>query len=100
MYVAESRENLTRDNFFPMYWDPRDPLSKPSSMTSYMNVLLFDHPNDVTKEIPVVRHAGGANYTYADGHAKFGKWRQLWWKDEARGVYEGNFDPRNDGGSR
>ena len=97
VYVAESRENVTRDNFFPMYWNPKDPLSTPGSMTSYMNNLLFDVVKDETKEIPLTRHADGANYTYADGHAKFGKWRGLWWKDEAKGVYEGSFDPRNEG---
>ena len=40
----------------------------------------------------LTRHDGGMNNVYADGHAKWGRWSQLWFQKP--GVYEGAFDPR------
>ena len=94
IYLSESTDNLTRDNFFPVYWNPADPLNTPGAMTSFMQTMTFDSAKDVNKELAVSRHGDGMNNVYADGHAKFGRWRQLWFQDLARGVYEGAFDPR------
>ena len=100
VYVSESVENATRDQFFPMYWNLNDPENVAGSMTSFMNASFWDAAKGETTELALRRHVGGLNNVYADGHAKFGKWSQLWWTDEARGVYEGAFDPRNEGRTR
>ncbi len=94
VYISESTLNLTRDTFFPMYWNPNDPEGDGSAMTIYMNTLFFDKAKNETTELDLRRHQDGFNNLYADGHAKWNKWTQLWFKDEARGVYEGVFDPR------
>ena len=52
-----------------------------------------------TKEIKLDAYAGGSNFAYVDGHAKFGKWGALWWRDLPNGIYAGSFDPRNAGRS-
>ena len=94
IYVSESVPNQTRDNFFPMFWNPADPESDGSSMTSYMNTLFFNRAKNETTELDLTRHSGGFNNLYADGHAKWGKWSQLWFQDTSRSIYEGAFDPR------
>ena len=94
IYASESTDNLTRDNFFPVYWNPADPLSPPGAMTTFMQGMTFDNTKNITKELAINRHGEGMNNLYADGHAKFGRWSQLWFQDPARGVYEGAFDPR------
>ena len=100
VYVSESAENLTYDAYFPMYWNLNDPQNVAGSMTSFMHANFWDAAKNETTELALRRHAGGLNNVYADGHAKFGKWGGLWWTDEAHGVYEGAFDPRNDGRTR
>ena len=62
-----------------------------------MQNMTFDTTTNETKEIKLGAFSGGANYAYADGHAKFGKWSQLWWRDLPRNIYAGSFDPRNEG---
>ncbi len=94
IYASESTDNLTRDNFFPVYWNPADPLNTPGAMTTFMQNMTFDSTKNITKELALNRHGEGINNLYADGHAKFGRWSQLWFQDPARGVYEGAFDPR------
>jgi prepilin-type N-terminal cleavage/methylation domain-containing protein/prepilin-type processing-associated H-X9-DG protein len=57
----------------------------------------------------VDRHAGGFNAGFADGHVKYAKWPQVWWRDDSvitsvmktdgSGMVntpsmKGNFDPR------
>ena len=97
VYVSESTENLTRDAFFPMYWNLQDPENPAGAMTTFMHNSFWDATKNETTELALRRHAGGLNNVYADGHAKWARWSQLWWKDEARGVYAGAFDPRNTG---
>lgn len=94
IYFSESAENLTRDNFFPMYWNPADPENKAGAMTTMMETALFDASKNQTTELALTRHQGGINNIYADGHAKWGRWSQLWFQDTAHSVYEGAFDPR------
>ena len=94
IYLSESTENLTRDNFFPMYWNPTDPESTSGAMTSFMQTMTFDTPKSQTKELALTRHQGGFNNIYADGHAKWGRWSRLWFQDTTHNIYEGAFDPR------
>ncbi len=68
---------------------------------------------DEDKQLPldavVNRHTGGFNAGFADGHIKFVKWSQVWWRDDSviKSVMKsdnsgmvntpsmkGNFDPR------
>jgi prepilin-type N-terminal cleavage/methylation domain-containing protein/prepilin-type processing-associated H-X9-DG protein len=93
VYIALARDDVApRDHFHGFYW------GNPSEQTSgFMQNLTWDATKDLTKEIKVDAFSGGANYTYVDGHAKFGKWSQLWWRDIPNGIYAGSFDPRNQG---
>jgi hypothetical protein len=95
VYIALARDDVApRDHFHGFYW------GSPSEQSNgFMQNLTWDAAKDLTKEIKVDAFSGGANYTYADGHAKFGKWSQLWWRDVPNGIYAGSFDPRNQGRS-
>ncbi|CAN5508105.1 hypothetical protein BH11ARM2_BH11ARM2_12490 [soil metagenome] len=91
VYITLARDDVApRDHFHGFYWG-----TPPEATSGYMQNLTFDPAKDQTKEIKLDAFSGGANYAYADGHAKFGKWSQLWWRDLPRGVYAGSFDPRN-----
>jgi len=96
IYVVLARDDVApRDHFHGFYW------GSPAETTSgYMQNLTWDSARLETKEIKLEAFSGGANYAYADGHAKFGKWSQLWWRDIPNHVYAGNFDPRNEGAKR
>ena len=93
IYVVLARDDVApRDHFHGFYW------GTPAETTSgFMQNLTWDSTKNETKEIKLGAFSGGANYAYADGHAKFGKWSQLWWRDLPRNVYAGSFDPRNEG---
>lgn len=93
IYMVLARDDVApRDHFHPFYW------GIPSEQSSgFMQNLTWDATKDETKEIKLTAFSGGANYAYADGHAKFGKWSQLWWRDIPNGIYAGSFDPRNEG---
>ncbi|MFZ4507458.1 MAG: prepilin-type N-terminal cleavage/methylation domain-containing protein [Fimbriimonas sp.] len=93
IYVVLAADKVApRDHYHPFYW------GVPAETTSgFMQNLTFDPSIDETKEIKLTAFSEGSNYTYVDGHAKYGKWRQLWWRDIANGIYAGNFDPRNKG---
>jgi len=93
IYLTLARDDVRpRDHFHPFYW------GTPSELTSgYMQNLTFDPVTDVTKELKLDAFAGGENFGYVDGHAKFGKWNQMWWRDLDKSIYAGNFDPRNEG---
>jgi len=93
IYIALARDDVApRDHFHGFYW------GTPSEQTSgYMQNLTFDPAKDQTKEIKLDAFSGGSNFTYVDGHAKFGKWSQVWWRDLPNHIYAGSFDPRNNG---
>lgn len=94
IYVALARDDVSpRDHFHPFYWG-----TPSETANAYMQGMTFDATKDETKEIKLPAFSQGSNYTYVDGHAKFGKWNQLWWRDLANGVYAGTFDPKNLGG--
>lgn len=93
VYMALARDDVApRDHFHGFYW------GNPSEQVSgYMQNLTWDATANQTKEIKLTAFSGGANYEYVDGHAKFQKWSQLWWRDLPNGIYAGSFDPRNSG---
>ena len=86
IYIGESTKNSTSDHFHPMCWG-----NPGETCNSGWNVSRSE-----TTELDIRRHGGGvSNYVYTDGHAKNGRWSQLFWqRGDAR---TGNFDPRNDG---
>jgi len=96
IYVVLARDDVApRDHFHGFYW------GTPAETTSvFMQNLTWDPTKNETKEIKLGAFSGGANYAYADGHAKFGKWSQLWWRDLPKSIYAGSFDPRNEGRSQ
>lgn len=96
IYVALAQDNVQpRDHFAAFFW------GNPSEQSNgYMQNITFDLNINQTKEIKLDAFLAGSNYTYVDGHAKFGKWNQLWWQDITNGIYAGNFDPRNSGRSK
>lgn len=88
IYVSESALNKTGDHFHPFLWasDP-DHTGGPSASA-------FDTTKNQTLELALTQHMGGMNNVYADGHAHWGTWSQLWFQKPDVGVYEGAFDPR------
>ena len=88
IYLGESVENSTSDHFHPMCWGAADPDYPTCTAASF----AWDTPKNETKELAIRRHWDGSNFVYVDGHAKWGKWSQVYWQKP--GIYEGNFDPR------
>ena len=84
-----------RDHFHPICWGDPAEFAEP-----FMQGATWDAARKETKELKLKAFTGGENYAYADGHAKFGRWSQLWWRDIPKGIYAGAFDPRNEGGPR
>ncbi len=93
IYLSLARDDVApRDHFHPFFWgDPSEQVSP------FMQNLTWDAANNITKEIKTTAFSGGSNYAYADGHAKYGKWEQVWWRNLDDGIYAGSFDPRNEG---
>ncbi len=93
IYVALAADNISlRDHFHPFYWG-----TPAERISGYMQGMTFDAANDTTKELKLKAFTGGSNFTYVDGHAKFGRWENVWWRDLDNGIYAGHFDPRNEG---
>jgi prepilin-type N-terminal cleavage/methylation domain-containing protein/prepilin-type processing-associated H-X9-DG protein len=91
IYVSEAVENISsRDHFHPFYWGP-DPDFTPSN---FMTNMTWDAPRNETRELAIRRHAGGFNNVYVDGHAKWSRWEQVFYRQPERGIHQGNFDPR------
>ncbi|RYG47383.1 prepilin-type N-terminal cleavage/methylation domain-containing protein [bacterium] len=95
IYVGLADDKVApRDHFHPFYWG-----TPAETASGYMQNMTFDPAKDETRELKLRAFTEGANYAYADGHAKFGKWSGLWWRDVEKGIYAGSFDPRNTGRS-
>jgi prepilin-type N-terminal cleavage/methylation domain-containing protein/prepilin-type processing-associated H-X9-DG protein len=87
IYIAESATNGTSDHFHAQCWDaPGDP--------AYACSSGWDAALREPTELAVRRHTEGFNVGYVDGHAKWAKFSSLWWRDTARNVWAGAFDPR------
>lgn len=90
IYLAENAENRQPDHFPPYCWNENDP-TRPG-FCGYM--APFFNANGFPLALASQRHQGGMNSIYADGHAKWGQWSQLWFENASAGVYDGCFDPR------
>ena len=83
IYLTESPTNYDEAYFHSYQWDPpTDTKHWPAGA---------DYPDDVA----VAQHRGGFNCAFLDGHAKWVKWSQVWWRDNSvTPAMKGNFDPR------
>lgn len=89
--IAEGVDARTSDHFHPMCWGiPWDMAFCHASD----NAWAWDAIADETRELAVRRHQGGFNAVWVDGHAKWTLWRPTWWRDLARNIYAGAYDPR------
>ena len=87
IYLCESNTNLMGDHIHPYCWDaPGDPDRNCN--------FGWDFTRRESTEVAVRRHHEGSNYGYIDGHVKFSRFTPLWWRDAAKRVWAGNFDPR------
>ena len=109
IFLAESNENPEGstppygelDHFSPMCWGNPDPgYVKLAGYPCTAYPPFWDAAKGETKELVLRRHNGGSNYAYMDGHSKRNVWSQVWWQRPEDGVYEGAFDPRQNGGGR
>ncbi len=92
IYLSESAKNSTSDHFHPYKWVVHDPEKTAAPISG----TYFDTAADQPVELNLAVHQGGFNNLYADGHAKWGQWSQLWFGNHADGctLCEGAFDPR------
>jgi prepilin-type N-terminal cleavage/methylation domain-containing protein/prepilin-type processing-associated H-X9-DG protein len=83
IFLTESANNFNGAYFHAHVWDP------PTSTGHW--IAATDRPDDIAPE----RHSQGFNAAYLDGHAKWQKWTQVWWRDSSfTPPLKGNFDPR------
>lgn len=90
IYLAENATNRGPDHFPPYCWNKHDPVTP--AFCSMMG-QFFD-ADGYPLWLASRRHQDGMNCTYVDGHAKWARWSQIWFEDLPNGVYDGNFDPR------
>ena len=79
IYIAEARENTASDHIHPMCWEPYGCLSGGATYNIGSET-----------EIEKRRYQGGANYTFADGHAKWHKFEQTYDPAKKRDWYAPN----------
>lgn len=94
IYIGESLEGITRDHFHPFNWNGNQETPPNPLYSGFMHGATFDDAKNETKELALRRHSDGSNFVYLDGHAKWGKWSQVFFQRPADGVWQGNFDPR------
>ena len=83
IFLAESDKNRTGNYFHAHVWNP--PVS-----TGHW---LVD--KNLPDDLETKRHTDGFNAAFLDGHTKFVKWSQVWWRDaNFTPALKGNFDPR------
>lgn len=91
MALADDRI-APRDHFHPFFWG-----TPPESVNPFMNGATWDAANNRTRELKLEAFADSFNVARVDGSARNVRWSQVWWRDLDRGVFAGNFDPRNEG---
>lgn len=82
IFLAETPDNRTGNYFHAHSWNGEG--------ASHWAVGL-KYPDDIAAE----RHTGGFNAGYLDGHAKWVRWSQVWFRDNSvTPPLKGSFDPR------
>jgi prepilin-type N-terminal cleavage/methylation domain-containing protein len=85
IFLTETSKNFAENYFHAHVWNP------PVSTGHWLPDLGI--PDDVR----VDGHSGGFLSAYLDGHAKWNRWRQVWWRDSAfTPPLKGSFDPRQE----
>lgn len=85
IFLTESAKNFDENYFHAHIWDP------PTSTRHWLTAL------DVPDDVWVDAHSEGFNSAYLDGHAKWARWKQVWWRDNAyTPPLKGSFDPRQE----
>jgi len=93
IYVGLADDKVSpRDHFHPFHWG-----TPPEITNGFMQNLSWDPAIGETKEIKLRAFAEQSNFTFVDGHAKSNRWAGVWWRNVDRGIFAGNFDPRNEG---
>ncbi len=69
--VTELADAWTQDFFMPMYWG--DP---PKVTNADMQMMEWDMMKQEPISLAIRRHQDGANYVFAEGHAKFQRFNQ------------------------
>jgi prepilin-type N-terminal cleavage/methylation domain-containing protein/prepilin-type processing-associated H-X9-DG protein len=83
IFLTESPKNYDEAYFHSYQWDP------PADTRHWPAGAAY--PDDVA----IDQHRGGFNSAYLDGHARWARWSQVWWRDySVSPAMKGNFDPR------
>jgi prepilin-type N-terminal cleavage/methylation domain-containing protein/prepilin-type processing-associated H-X9-DG protein len=90
IYLAENATDRLPDHFPPYCWNAHDPATPP--FCAYM--APFFSADGQPLALASRRHQDAMNCIYLDGHAKPGRWTQIWFERAAEGVFDGQFDPR------
>jgi prepilin-type N-terminal cleavage/methylation domain-containing protein/prepilin-type processing-associated H-X9-DG protein len=90
IYVTESAKNFTGNYFHAHVYNPPADGSAPAADGGHWKAST-NLPDDIATD----RHTGGFNAGYLDGHCKWVKFSQVWWRDTTfTPPLKGNFDPR------
>lgn len=81
--VAEMVFTVNKDHFMPMFWGNPPKVANPMIQTAQWNSSASE-----PKTVAIRIHQGGANYVFADGHARWMQFADTWGPD--RDFY----DPR------
>ena len=89
--MSELADNGTSDHFPPYCWgSPSEAVSRGGGCPPTAWVA------GEAGSLALRRHLEGFNNLYADGHAKWHKWSQVWFQDSSvsPNILQGSFDPR------
>jgi prepilin-type N-terminal cleavage/methylation domain-containing protein/prepilin-type processing-associated H-X9-DG protein len=86
--VSELSDTWMTDSFEPMYWG-----NPPKVNDSNMMMMEWDMMNNVPLSTAITRHQGGANYVFAEGHAKWQKFDSTWQQGMSMPPMVDDYDP-------
>ena len=86
--AAELSDAVREDHFMPMYW------GNPAKQTDAdLQEEQWDEGLGLPKAVAITRHHGGANYPFADGHAKWMKFVATWVQTPGQAPTVDLYDP-------
>lgn len=95
IYIAELADRHSKtgssvkmDHFMPMYWG-----TPPRVVDSMMNMMTWDDATQTPTTLAFMRHQGGANYVFVDGHAKWHRFEQTFQQVRGNSPYVDWYDP-------
>ncbi len=87
--ATEVADNWAQDFFQPMYWG-----SPPKTADSAMQMMEWDMMKQEPLSTAIRRHQEGANYVFAEGHAKFQRFRATFDQSEGSPPRVDWYDPK------